>query len=156
MGKSFDYKQFEKMLAGFKDIQKGHDQFIRSFLTEMGMRAMAQTKKLTPVDTGHLRNTWELSQVYRNGDELYVVLFNPTEYASFVEDGHMQHARFVPGSFLGGKFEYIPGYPFGMMLKEKWIPGQHMARISITKVEQELPRRYNIAFQKFISRLEGV
>ena len=156
MGKTLDYRGFEKLLANFKEVQKGYDQFIRSFLTEMGMRAIAQTKKLTPVDTGNLRNNWELSQVYRKGDELYVVLFNPTEYASFIEDGHMQHSRWVPGEWRGDRFEYIPGAKTGMMLKEKWIPGYHMARISVTKVEFEIPRRYNVAFQKYISRLEGI
>jgi hypothetical protein len=106
------------------------------------------------VDTGRLRNTWELSAVYRDGDELYVVIFNPVEYASFLEDGHMQRARFVPGSFMGGKFEYIPGYPMGMVLSNKWIPGYHMARISITKIEQEIPKRFERAFRDFVTRLE--
>lgn len=154
MGRSFDYSQFENMLAQFKTVQKEYDSFIRKFLLEMGMRTLAQTKKLTPVDTGRLRNAWELSAVYRDGDELYVVIFNPVEYASFVEDGHMQHNRFVPGSFLGGKFEYIPGYPMGMVLSNKWIPGYHMARISITKIEQEIPRRFERAFKDFVTRLE--
>lgn len=153
MAKSFDYEEFKGLTDKFKNLQKEHEAFLRSFLTEMGMRAMAQTKKLTPVDTGRLRNAWELSQVFRKGDELYIVLFNPVEYASFVEDGHMQRNRFVPGSFLGGKFEYIPGYPFGMLLQNKWIPGYHMARISVTKIEQELPKRYNRAFQQFIKRM---
>jgi hypothetical protein len=153
MRKTLDYRGFEKLLANFKEVQKGYDQFIRSFLTEMGMRAIAQTKKLTPVDTGNLRNNWELSQVYRKGDELYIVLFNPTEYASFIEDGHMQYSRWVPGEWRGDRFEYIPGAKTGMMLKEKWIPGFHMARISINKVERELPKRYDRAFKEFITRL---
>jgi hypothetical protein len=154
MGRSLDYGQFENMLTQFKAVQKEYDAFIRKFLLEMGMRTLAQTKKLTPVDTGRLRNTWELSAVYRDGDELYVVIFNPVEYASFVEDGHMQRNRFVPGSFLGGKFEYIPGYPMGMVLSNKWIPGYHMARIAITKIEQEIPKRFERAFRNFVTRLE--
>ena len=150
---SLDYRGMQELLDGFKNVQKQHEAFIKKFLTEMGMRAMAQTKKLTPVDTGELRNAWELSDVFRKGDELYIVLFNPLEYASFVEDGHMQHNRFVPGSFLGKKFEYIPGYPFGMVLSEKWIPGVHMARISINKIEKELPARYEKAFKEFMAGL---
>ena len=153
MKKALDYREFEKLLANFKEVQKSYDQFIRSFLTEMGMRAIAQTKKLTPVDTGNLRNNWELSQVYRKGDELYIVLFNPTEHASFIEDGHMQYSRWVPGEWRGDRFEYIPGAKTGMMLKEKWTPGYHMARISINKVERELPKRYDRAFKEFITRL---
>lgn len=156
MAKSFDYREFEELLTSVKEIQKNYNSFLYSFLMEMGLRAIAQTKKLTPVDTGHLRNTWELSQVYRRGDELYVVLFNPTEYASFVEDGHMQHKRFVPGRWVDNRFEYIPNHPTGMMLKNMWVPGDHMARISITKVELELPQRFNKAFKKFVSGLEGI
>ena len=150
---SMDYSGFEELLENFKQVQKQHEKFIRDFLTEMGMRCLAQTKKLTPVDTGNLRNRWELSEVFRRGDELYVVLFNPVEYASFVEDGHMQRNRFVPGSFLGGKFEYIPGYPMGMVLSNKWIPGYHMARISISKIERELPKLYEKEFKEFMKTL---
>lgn len=150
---SMDYRQFQDLLDSFKEVQKQHEAFLRKFLTEMGMRALAQTKKLTPVDTGNLRNRWELSQVYRKGDSLYIVLFNPVEYASFVEDGHMQRARFVPGSFLGGKFEYIEGYPMGMVLSNKWIPGHHMARISISKIEREIPKRYEKALKQFMKGL---
>lgn len=153
MKKTFDYREFEKLLANFKDLQKQHEVFIRNFLVEMGMRAIVQTKKLTPVDTGNLRNNWELSQAYRKGDELYILLFNPTEYASFIEDGHMQRSRWVPGEWQGDRFEYIPGAKTGMMLKEKWIPGHHMARISINKVERELPMRYGRAFKEFIKGL---
>ena len=150
---SMDFKEFQDLLDSFKEVQKQHEAFLRKFLTEMGMRALAQTKKLTPVDTGNLRNNWELSQVYRKGDELYIVLFNPTEYASFIEDGHMQHSRWVPGKWRDGRFEYIPGAKTGMMLKEKWIPGFHMARISINKVEREIPKRYERALKQFMKGL---
>ena len=150
---SMDFKEFQDLLNNFKEVQKQHEAFLRKFLTEMGMRALAQTKKLTPVDTGNLRNNWELSQVYRKGDELYIVLFNPTEYASFIEDGHMQYSRWVPGEWRGDRFEYIPGAKTGMMLKEKWIPGHHMARISINKIEREIPKRYEKALKQFMKGL---
>lgn len=150
----FESRDFEQLLDGFKNLQKQHEQFIRNFLTEMGLRALAQTKALTPVDTGNLRGRWELSQVFRNGDSLYIVLFNPVLYASHIEDGHMQHKRFVPGEWVGKKhFKYIKGYKDGMMLTEKWIPGHHMARISITKLERELPARYNRALEQFLKGL---
>lgn len=148
-----DYSEFKKLLAGYKEVQKKHETFIRNFLTTMGMRAIAQTKALTPVDTSNLINRWELSQVYRSGDSLYIVLFNPVVYASFVEDGHMQHKRWVPGKWSGKKFTYIPNAKTGMMLKNKFIPGHHMARVSIAKVELELPARYDKAFKQFLAGL---
>lgn len=150
---AFNYSEFENLLGKFENLQKQHEAFIRNFLTEMGLRALAQVKPLTPVDTGNLRERWELSQVFRTGDELYIVIFNPVLYASFVEDGHMQHKRFVPGEWSGKSFKYIAGHDKGMMLTEKWIPGYHMARISITKIEWELPARYEKAFKQFIKGL---
>lgn len=135
------------------DIQKKHEAFIRNFLFEMGMRAMAQTKALTPVDTGNLRNRWELQGVFRKGEELYVVLFNPVEYASFVEDGHRQRKRWVPGRWQGNRFIYDRDAKTGMMLREKWVQGKFMARISINKIENEMPARYEAALRKFLREL---
>ena len=150
----FDSREFEELLDGLKSLQKQHEVFIRNFLTEMGLRALAQTKSLTPVDTGNLRERWELSQVFRKGDSLYVVIFNPVIYASFIEDGHMQHKRWLPGEWVGKKkFKYIKGHDKGMMLTERWVPGYHMARISINKIERELPMRYDRAFKEFIKGL---
>lgn len=158
-----DFREFQDLLDSFKEVQKQHEVFLRKFLTEMGMRALAQTKKLTPVDTGNLRNRWELSQVYRKGDSLYIVLFNPVEYASFVEDGHMQRRRFLPIQYLEDspanakmvasiKQKYGDDAK-GIMLQDKWIPGHHMARISISKIEREIPKRYERALKQFMRRL---
>lgn len=157
-----EFAEFENLLNNFKQVQKQHESFIRSFLTEMGMRALANTKKLTPVDTGNLRNRWELSQVFRRGDELYVVIFNPVEYASHVEDGHMQRKRFLPIEYLDSpnskkmvgalKAKYGDDMK-GIMLKDKWIPGYHMARIAITKIEREIPKRYEKALKQFMKGL---
>lgn len=149
----FDSSEFEELLDAFKSLQKKHEVFIRNFLTEMGLRALAQVKTLTPVDTGNLRGRWELSQVFRKGDSLYIVIFNPVIYASFVEDGHMQHARWLPGEWQGKSFKYIKGHDKGMMLTDRWVPGYHMARISINKIERELPMRYDRAFKEFIKGL---
>ena len=160
---AIDYNELQNLLNNFKTLQKNHEKFIREFLTEMGMRALAQTKKLTPVDTGNLRNRWELSQVYRKDDELYIVLFNPVEYASHVEDGHMQRRRFLPIQYLEDspanakmvasiKQKYGDDAK-GVMLQDKWIPGHHMARIAITKIEREIPKRYERALKEFMKGL---
>lgn len=161
---SMDYSDFEELLEGFKKVQKQHEAFIRKFLLEMGMRCLRETKKLTPVDTGNLRNRWELSDVMHVGDELHIIIFNPTEYASFVEDGHWQDKRFLPIHHLdtGSKKSKNLAASIrtkygndtqGIMLKEKWIPGYHMARISITKIEREIPKRYEKALKQFMKDL---
>ena len=101
-----------------------------------------------------------MSDVYRNGEDLYIILSNSAEYASHVEDGHMQHERFLPihyledsphGRQLASQIRAKYGSDAkGVMLQEKWIPGYHMARISMHKVEQELPRRLSRQFEQFM------
>ena len=163
---AFDASGFERLRKQIVDFDKQHFEFLRRFLIEMGQRALAQTKTLTPVDTGDLRLRWELSAVRQNGNTLMVIIFNPLEYASHVEDGHMQDRRFLPlkkleqksvkGKKLAKKLRRQYGRNTqGIMLKRKWIPGVHMARISIDKIERELPARYNRAFKAFIASLGG-
>jgi hypothetical protein len=43
--------------------------------------------EITPVDTGLCRDSWE-QEVYTE----YAIFFNPTEYASYLEDGWSQQA----------------------------------------------------------------
>lgn len=154
----FDHKEFVELKDNFKLFQKDFERWIRGFLMRMAMRALAQTIKLTPVGTGnndgHLRDRWELSDVMRKGDELIVVLFNPKLYASFVEEGHMQYSRWVPGYWDGDVFIYVPGYKEdGMMLRTMWIPGMHMARIAITKIEFEIPQRFRREFKQYVKKM---
>lgn len=164
---SMDYRGFQKLLKSFESVQVQYESFINKFLLEMAMRCMSQTKKLTPVDTGNLRNKWELSNIKRIGDELQIEVINPEEYASFVEDGHWQDNRFLPIYHLdtGSKrsqqlaatirTKYGPDAE-GIMLKEKWVPGYHMARISITRLENEIPARFERAFKQFLKNLEVI
>ena len=44
---AIDYDGLRNLLNDFKTLQKNREKFIREFLTEMGMRALAQPKKLT-------------------------------------------------------------------------------------------------------------
>lgn len=159
-----EYSQFRELLRSMESLQRQHEAFLREFLLEMGLRLMAQTKKLTPVDNGDLRRSWELKDVMQAGNSLYIELVNPQEYASFVEDGHRQTKRFLPIEYLEQSKNSKPYLNYlyekygddipGVMLHEKWIPGHYMARISIQKIEREIPKRYKRAFAEFLKGLE--
>ena len=103
------------------------NQFNKQFLIEIGQRLLARVKPRTPVDTGQLRGTCEIQGVFNNNGTLYIVLFNPSEYASFVELGHMNPSR------------------------TNWVPGYFMATVSIAEIEREMPQRYTKALNEYFS-----
>lgn len=155
----FDYEQFKQLANSVKDLNKDFDTFLNDFLLREGMRCLANTKRRTPVDMGTLRNRWKLSGPFKNGNTKYVVIHNNLNYASFVEDGHMQRERFLPIKYLekspGGteivnylKQKYGSDIK-GVKLKNKWIPGKHMARIALTQTQNKMDARFEQAFVDF-------
>lgn len=124
---SVQYKEFEKLYKETQKEAKELNRFNERFLTMIGQRLLAKVKPRTPVDTGQLRGTWQIQGVFKNGGTLYIVLFNPTEYASFVELGHMNPSR------------------------TKWVQGYFMATISIAEIEREMPQRYTKALNDYFS-----
>lgn len=154
---ALDYSGFQGLLEKYDGIQKSYKEFLQEFMLQQGMRALGIAKSGTPVDSGYLRNHWELSDVMIKGDSVYVILYNNTEYASHVEEGHMQNARWVPGYWKAGKggstFVYDPNAKTGMMLKTKWVKGFHMARIATTRIQAALPARYKKAFEEKFQHL---
>lgn len=154
-----DYSGFEQLTQSFKQLSKDYDKFLDDFIIREGNRCLANTKRRTPVDMGTLRNRWKLSGPFKRGNTKYVVIHNNLNYASFVEDGHMQHERFLPikyleqspkGSQLAASLRQKYGDDIqGIMLKEKWINGHHMARMALTQTQNKLDLRFEKAFTDF-------
>jgi len=154
-----DYSQFEQLANSVKELAKDYDKFLDDFLMQEGNRCLANTKRRTPVDLGTLRNRWKLSGPFKSGRNRYVVIHNNLNYASFVEEGHMQRERFLPIKY----FEQSPGGSEivsylrqkygsdikGVKLKNKWIPGVHMARVALTQTQNKLDARFEKAFVDF-------
>jgi hypothetical protein len=149
-----NFRELRDFGKTFETLPTLFDVWLKKFLLQMGLRALAQTKALTPVDTGELRGRWEVSVVKLNGSQLEIEIYNSLEYAEWIEDGHNQHRRWVPGHWEGSKFIYEKGNrTSGMALKEKFIPGFHMAKISINKIDTEIPLRFRQEFEIFLSGL---
>ncbi|MFS8534845.1 MAG: HK97 gp10 family phage protein [Limnochordales bacterium] len=114
----FDFREFERLAKGLKDLEGRWDQFMEEFLLEMALRAIRRIKKRTPVgETGQLRRKWQVGQVTRQGPYLIVEIVNNTEYASFVEYGHRTGKDLT-----------------------KWVEGRFMMTISMQEIERELPQ----------------
>ena len=150
MSIKFDHKDFDKFLKNFENLEKDYDLFCSQFLLKEAMKVLADTKALTPVKTGDLRNRWELTQVFKTAKGYYIQIFNSLEYASYVEDGHRQQVgRFVPGIFVGGKFVYTKGAKSGIVLKKPFVNGFHMCRIAIDRYDDTIKANFEAAFKAF-------
>ena len=93
-------------------------------MNKMANICLSEISPLIPVDTSRLVSSFQVGVVTPNEAEIGTNV----EYALYVNDGHVQHRRFLPISYLsaGGRGKYIqPGNTKGIMLKEKYIPGKH-------------------------------
>lgn len=92
---------------------------------------------------GNLRRNWTTGEIQRNGSIFEVEVFNPTEYASYVEYGHRQE----PG-------RYVPA--IGRKLKKAWVPGKFMLTISEKEISSIAPKLLEKRLQEYLRRcLDG-
>lgn len=128
MGFSFDISQLKGYNQAMIFFQKDFNQFLKNLLIEMAERVIAKTKPRTPVDTGALRNAWQLGEIKGVGKDISVEILNPMEYATEIEYGH----RIVRNNMEVG-----------------WYEGRFMLKISIDEIRKQIPLRYKAEFKKF-------
>ena len=97
---------------GFKLLDIVQDKII-------GMEIVDTRRLLNSFDKGGNDNVWTI----KNGG-LTLEIGTNVEYAAFVNDGHRQKRRWVPGRWNGDKFIYDPSSNTGMMLTERFVPGK--------------------------------
>lgn len=108
-----NFDQFEQqMLTMLKETMP---EAVEQKLYEIAYRLIAHIKRVTPVDTGRLRNSFVIGELIKRGDEWFVEVGTNVEYSKHVEYGHRtrDHKNFVEGA--------------------------HMVEISLRQLEQELP-----------------
>lgn len=125
---TIDDDQFEEFANRIKsklDNESFKEEILKSS-RRVRTATIANVKSLTPVDSGHLRRTWHVSNPYFNGTSILIEVYNNAEYASYVENGHRQE----PG-------RYVPA--IGKRLKASWVPGQHMLMSTLFKIDEQMP-----------------
>ena len=132
----FNFKEFQQFRNNFDKLYKDFNQWIHDYMMSEGLRFIAKVKPRTPVDTGDLRNHWQLDSITREGDVYHCWFVNPMEYATFVEYGHAKPYKSGAG----------PGSP-------DWVEGYFMMTVSIEDVQREMPARFNKAFQQYLQGL---
>ena len=82
-------------------------------------------------------NKSQIADISLVGDNLEVIIWNPMEYASYVEYGHDQEVgRFVPA--------------IGKRLVKPHVEGYHMLTIAVDLVNQAMPTRFKRQFLQFL------
>ena len=109
---------------------------------------------LIPVDTSRLVGSFQVGRVTPDEGEVGTNV----EYALYVNDGHVQHRRFLPVSYLSakGRSKYITSNnQRGIMLKESYIPGKFFLEKGLTAAEPRL-KTIGESFMEQIGReIEG-
>ncbi|MBG9657823.1 HK97 gp10 family phage protein [Cytobacillus firmus] len=128
--------QFDDMLRlkqSLVELNKTSHQIHMKVAKRIAQLAIRKVKKMTPVDTGDLRNNWK-SEVIKKGDNYIIVIYNQVEYASFVENGH----RIV-----------IAGQTVG------WVEGRFMLKLTADEMERIAPNMWQKEIDKEMRRLFG-
>jgi len=154
MGKRWgkvDYRELKALRDRLEQFEKvDMDTFCTKMAKEIAARLLRRVKQRTPVGQyevitytkkdgstlsynagkqgSTLRNNWKIqSSVSKSGTVYEIEIFNPMQYASYVEYGHRQQVgRFVP--------------QIGKRLKSGWVEGQFMLKISEEEVQALAPK----------------
>ena len=98
-GYNFGIKGIDNFIKNIDNIQNNFYEDLENLIKKHGVYLFTNTKKRTPVDTGQLRRSWQLK--YKKGD-LYIRLYNNTEYGLYVEYGHRTRGgkSYIEGAYM--------------------------------------------------------
>lgn len=132
----FDYSDFKNYRDRFNTMYRQFHKWLNDFMLKEGMRFIAEVKPRTPVDTGDLRNHWQIQGMSREGDNIQVWFVNTMHYATYVEYGHAK--PYKAGATEGGP---------------DWVQGYFMMTVSIDVINRNMPKRFDSAFTSFLDSL---
>lgn len=106
-------------------------------------------------DTSTLKHSFK---VYVFGEQDYVEVGTNVHYALYLNDGHVQHKRFLPAERLsaGGKVKYLKGdNQKGIMLSERYIPGVYFLEEAKRNCEPRWRTAVNSFMEQCAREVEG-
>ncbi|MNB80552.1 hypothetical protein D3C75_273170 [compost metagenome] len=130
---SFDFSEIKKLAQDLKELEQALPAFFEECVRDLVLILLRKTVKRTAVDTGQLRRNWTIGPIRREGNGYEVELYNPTDYAAYVEFGHR------------------------LRLKEGWgwVEGRFMMTISEEELEREMPAILDRKLQRLLDRFMG-
>lgn len=129
----YEFAEMKQMKTQMVKLVKESHKIHMRVANRVGLLAVRKVKKMTPFDTGDLRNNWK-HYVVKRGDIFFVFVYNQVEYASFVEKGH----RIV-----------VAGQTVG------WVEGKFMLKLTIDEMERIAPNMWKREIEKEMRGLFG-
>jgi len=108
---------FEQLSQVLQNDVRQFPTFARQALEIEGMTVLADAKRLSRVNTGYYRASWQAGPVKRSGNTWTKRVWNNADYAYYLEYGFRSH--FVPGEWVGNVFRYDPSASGGMYVGPK-------------------------------------
>lgn len=137
---SVDFQSLVDLRDRLEEAEKQSGDLCEKCAKELAARLLRKVIKLTPVKTGELRRNWFATKVKRVGNAFEVTVYNPKEYAPYVEWGHRQEpGRFVPA--------------IGKKLVEPWVEGRYMLTKSELELEKQAPGLLAKMVQKYLEEM---
>lgn len=154
MGFSIEgWAEFVENFARFVDQWEAKKAIL---LRRMGNICLNSVLPFVPVDTSRLVDNIFLFDEGISED--YVEIGTNVKYALFVDEGHVQHKRFLPADRLsvGGKSKYLKSKDQkGIMLKERYVQGAHFMDKGMTAAKPSLTRLVNSFMEECAREVEG-
>ncbi|MDQ0269941.1 HK97 gp10 family phage protein [Cytobacillus purgationiresistens] len=129
----FEFSEVVSIKANLIELNKAFHRIHLKVAKRVALLAIRKVKKMTPVDNNILRPAWQYD-VIKRGDTYIIVIYNQTEYASFVEKGH----RIVVGGRTVG-----------------WVEGRFMLELTGNEMERIAPNMWKIEVEKEMRRIFG-
>lgn len=151
----FSIDGWDEFVENFARFVDSWDAKKRILLERMGEIYHAEIIPHVPVDTSRL-----VDSIYVFGEGIpqdYVEVGTNVHYALYVNDGHVQHKRFLPAERLsvGGRAKYLSGNnQKGIMLSERYVQGAFFMEKGFNDAKPRLVRLVNSFMEQCAREVE--
>ena len=152
----FTIEGWDEFVENFGKLAENWEAKKRILLQRMGNIYHAEILPHVPVDTSRLVDS---IFVFENGiPQDYVEVGTTVHYALYVNDGHVQHKRFLPAKRLtvGGKAKYLKNRSQkGIMLSERYVQGAFFMEKGWQSAEPRIKTLIDSFMEQIVREVEG-
>lgn len=151
----FSVDGWGSFVSRFASLVENWEEKKAVLLQRIGSIYQAEIIPNVPVDTSRL-----VGSIFVVGDGIpqdYVEVGTNVKYALYVNDGHVQHRRFLPADKLstGGKAKYLRGNKKGILLKERYVQGAFFMEKGFNSAKPRIISAVNSFMVQIAREVEG-